>query len=115
MNIKRIKKKEEGKELLEDSSKYDKKFGNINKNNHKTLYELNKKLNKIYEFELKRKNDEIEHKKEINKQIYRKMPRHKSAFERLRYKENFKNRLLNSQSYTNYNKVNINKSYNYFH
>ena len=115
MNIKRIKKKEEGKELLEDSSKYDKKFGNINKNNHKTLYQLNKKLNKIYEFELKRKNDEIEHKKEINKQIYRKMPRHKSAFERLRYKENFKNRLLNSQSYTNYNKVNINKSYNYFH
>ena len=113
MNIKKNKKKEEGKELLEDSSKFDKKMRNINNSNKKALYELDKKLNEIYEFELKRKNDEIEHKKEINKQIYRKLYRNKSAYERLRFKENFKNRLVNSRSCTNYNKININKSYYY--
>ena len=89
MNVKRVQKMKEDKEILEDSSKYDKKFENIDNNNKKTLNELNNKLNRIYETELKRNNDIVNYKKEINRQIFKKLNRTRSAFDRSRIKDNF--------------------------
>jgi hypothetical protein len=89
MNVKRVQKMKEDKEILEDSSKYDKKFENIDNNNKKTLNELNNKLNRIYESELKRNNDIVNYKKEINRQIFKKLNRTRSAFDRSKIKNNF--------------------------
>ena len=89
MNIKRVQKMKEDKEILEDSSKYDKKFENIDNNNKKTLNQLNNKLNRIYETELKKNNDIVNYKKEINRQIFKKLNRTRSALDRSRIKDNF--------------------------
>ena len=78
MNKKRVQKMKEDLEVLEDNSKYDKKFDNIEKNNKKTLNDLNDELNRIYEAELKRNNEAINYKKEINRQIYKKFNRTRS-------------------------------------
>ena len=88
MNKKKKEKKEEEKEILEDNAKYEKKFGNINKNNKNILNELNQKLNIIYENELKRKTQVIKRAKEINKQIIKKFYRNKSALNGLNIKDN---------------------------
>ena len=91
MNKKRVEKMKEEKEILEDSSKFDRKYENINNTNKKALNDLNNQLNRIYESELKRDNDMINYKKKLNRQIYKKfkLDRTKSALSRSKIKDNF--------------------------
>ena len=96
------KRKEEEKEFLEDTSKYDKSFGNINNNNKNTLDELNLKLNLIYENEIKRKKEIIENKRKINREIN--FFRNHSKLNRLDIKDS-------SHSFSYLMKKNINKSH----
>ena len=100
----REKEEEEEKEIIEDSFKYDKKFVNIDNNNKNILDNLNQKLIKIYEKELKRKNENIKFKCEIKKQIYNKLYRNKSVLNCLPIKDNLDKKLIASKSYENLQK-----------
>ena len=94
-----LKLRERKKLSLQDNIfKNDKKSENINKNNQKALDELNLKLNEIYLSELKRNNEIEEHKKEINRQIYKKFHRNKSALNRSRIRDNFITKIRTYQS-----------------
>jgi len=101
MNLKRKENEEEKKEILEDDSKYYKKFGNIGKNNKNTLNELNTKLNLIYESEFKRKMEMIERDKELNRQIHKKFSRNKSAIN----SSKIKNIYCKKSATTNFTKI----------
>ena len=98
-------------DLQDNIFKNDKKIENINKNNQKTLHELNLKLNEIYLNELKRNNEIEEHKKEINREMYKKFHRNKSALNRSNIRDNFSKKLRTYQSFANFSKRNsVNKS-----
>ena len=109
MNLKRIEKMEDEKELLEDSSKYDRRLLNIDNINKNVLNELNLKLNQIYENELKRDQEMKEHKNEINRNIFKKFRRNKSSLSRSLLKDRSDRKLGKSQSYSNMTKINLNK------
>ena len=80
LNLRKAEEKEEKKDLLDDSDRYNKKFLNINEDNKKTLEEINLKLNHIYEKELKKKQEDTER----NKNIFKKFCRNRSNFSRSR-------------------------------
>ena len=109
MNLKRIEKIEDEKEIMEDASKYDKRLINIDNNNKNTLKDLNEKLNKIYENELKRNNEMKEHRREINKNIFKKFHRNKSTLNKSSMKDSLNLKLGSSSSYSNLTRVSINK------
>ena len=108
LNYKKNQKKKEIKDdendFIEDINKYDKNFISVETNNKNTLLELNKKLEKIYKKEKKRKNEIIEHKKEINKKLYKKFHRNKSTL-------NSSNKYFNKHlfSYQSNSKISLNK------
>ena len=108
--IKNIK-KEEHKEILTNSSKYDHKFENINVNNKNTLDDLNYKLNKIYEYEIKKKDENMKGTKTLNSQILNKFYRNKSELYFSFNKINLSKKLEGSQSISNLTKISSNKSH----
>ena len=114
MNLKRIEKMEEQKELLEDSSKYDRRLLNINNINKNILNDLNMKLNQIYENELKRNKEIKEHKNEINRNIFKKFRRNKSSLNRSSAKDRCDKKLDKSQSYSNMTKISLNRCQYHF-
>jgi hypothetical protein len=114
MNLKRIEKMEEQKELLEDSSKYDRRLLNINNINKNILNDLNMKLNQIYENELKRNKEIKEHKNEINRNIFKKFRRDKSSLNRSSVKDRCDKKLDKSQSYSNMTKISLNRCQYHF-
>ena len=109
MNLKRIEKIKDEKELMEDSTKYDKKNINIDNNNKNTLKDLNEKLNKIYENELKKNYKMKEHRREINKNIFKKFQRNKSTLNKSSMKDSLNIKLGSTSSYSNLTRVSVNK------
>ena len=90
--------------------KYEKKFENIKNNNKNILNELNMKLQEIYENELKRKKEKMEHIKDVNRQIVKKLYRNKSDL-RLSSKDKLNDKFERNKSYLNLSKNIINYSY----
>ena len=110
-NIKKREKNEKEKEILDDNAKYEKKFENIKNNNKNILNELNMKLQEIYENELKRKKEKMEHIKDVNRQIVKKLYRNKSDLNRLSSKDKLNDKFERNKSYLNLSKNIINYSY----
>ena len=103
--------KEEHKEILANSYKYDNKFENINVNNKNTLDDLNYKLNKIYEYEIKKKDENMKRTKKLNCQILNKFYRNKSELDFSFNKINLNKKIEGSQSISNLTKISSNKSH----
>ena len=108
-NKKNREKKEKEKESMEDGSKFDKKFENIENNNKIVLDELNSKLNEIYINELKRKKVSRQT-KDINGDVFKKLYRNRSALNRPNIKDKLNNKFERSKSFLN-SSNNVNKSH----
>ena len=112
MNKRKIAKREEKKQIMDDFV-YKKKCNSIDLKNKSTLNDLNLKLDRIYSSELKRKNEINLHIKEIQKNIYKKFSKNASKINNSSIKCPSNIKILSSKSIWNLSKTSINKSFNY--